>query len=102
MTLLLPRQRPSASGLLQTVERYDTRRGFLESDEESSYLRLDTSDDEAMQQLYGHSITYRITLGPHQGCKVFTLQSLPPVEEPKKDSNRVANVAGFGLHTWAY
>jgi hypothetical protein len=29
-----------------------------------------------MQQLYGHSITYRIAIGPHQGRKVFTLQSL--------------------------
>ncbi len=51
-----------------------------------------------MQQLYSHSITYRIAIGPHQGRKVFTLQTLPPVEEPKKGMSRIANVAGFSLH----
>ena len=29
---------------------------------------------------------------------MFTLQSLPPVDEPKAGSSRVANVAGFSLH----
>jgi hypothetical protein len=82
----------------QRVAKFLERRGFLESDEETSYLALETSDDEAMQQLYGHSITYRIAIGPHQGRKVFTLQSLPPVEEPKAGSSRVAEVAGFSLH----
>jgi hypothetical protein len=43
-------------------------------------------------------ITYRIAIGSQQGRKVFTLQSLPPVAEPKADSSRVANVAGFSLH----
>jgi hypothetical protein len=38
---------------------------------EKSYLALETSDDEAMQQLHGHSITYRIAIRPHQGRKVF-------------------------------
>jgi hypothetical protein len=30
-----------------------------------------------MDQLLGHSITYRIAVGPQQGRKVFTLQTLP-------------------------
>jgi len=30
-----------------------------------------------MDQLRGHSITYRIAVGPQQGRKVFTLQTLP-------------------------
>jgi len=80
------------------VAKFLERRGFLERDEENTYLQLDISEDEAMQQLYGHSITYRIALGPHQGRKVFTLQSLPPKAEPKTASSRVANVAGFSLH----
>jgi hypothetical protein len=50
----------------QRVAKFLERRGFLESDEENSYLTLETSDDEAMQQLHGHSITYRIAIGPHQ------------------------------------
>jgi hypothetical protein len=30
--------------------------------------------------LQGHSISYRIALGPPAGRKVFTLQTLPPVD----------------------
>ncbi|MCP4287841.1 MAG: hypothetical protein GY792_25960, partial [Gammaproteobacteria bacterium] len=41
----------------QRVAKFLERRGFLESDEESTHLMLETTDDEAMQQLYGHSIT---------------------------------------------
>ncbi|MCP4391696.1 MAG: IS91 family transposase, partial [Gammaproteobacteria bacterium] len=82
----------------QRVAKFLERRGFLASDKETSDLRLETSDDEAMQQLYGHSITYRIAIGPHQGRKVFTLQSLPPLEAPKAGSSRLAKVAGFSLH----
>lgn len=37
----------------QRVARFLERRGFLVRDEESDYLALETSDDEAMQQLYG-------------------------------------------------
>jgi ribosomal protein S27E len=82
----------------QRVAKFLERRGFLARDEDNDYLTLETSQDETMQQLYGHSITYRIAIGPHQGRKVFTLQSLPPVEEPKAGSSRVAKVAGFSLH----
>ena len=47
----------------------------LERGEESSYLTLETSEVEAMQQLYGQSITCRIAIGPRQSRKVFTMQS---------------------------
>ena len=80
------------------MAKFLERRGFLERDEENSYLALEASGDEAMQQLYGHSITYRIAIGPRQGCKVFTLQSLPPVDETNDGSSRAANVAGLSLH----
>jgi len=33
-----------------------------------------------MNQLPGHSITYRIAVGTQAGRKVFTLQSLPACE----------------------
>src|SRR5690606_33787390 len=32
----------------------------------------------ALTQLHGHSVTYRIATGPQQGRKVFTLQTLGP------------------------
>ena len=35
-----------------------------------------------MNTLFGHSVTYRIAVGPHQGRKVFTLQTLPAIDEP--------------------
>jgi len=49
-----------------------------------------------MNQLQGHSITYRIAVGPHQERQVFTLQTLSGTEEPFIDTADV--VAGFTLH----
>jgi hypothetical protein len=71
---------------------------FLERDAESSYLSLEPDDDDAMVQLQGHSITYRIAVGPQQGRKVFTLQTLSPDEGSPSGSDRVAKEAGFSLH----
>ena len=50
--------------------------------------------------LLGHSITYRIALGPHQGRKAFTLQAVPAVAGGD-DSRTVAKAAGFSLHAGA-
>ena len=50
-----------------------------------------------MQQLIGCSVSYRIAVGPQQGRKVFTLQTLPAVEEDKRYA-QVAKEAGFSLH----
>ena len=77
--------------------RFLEKRGFLERDAENSYLALEQDDDDAMVQLQGHSITYRIAVGPQQGRKVFTLQTLPP-DENSPGSDRVAKEAGFSLH----
>ncbi len=90
------------------------RRGFLARDEDNDYLAPETLDDEAMQQLYEHSITLvaapallylllpcsrtALPSDPHQDRKVFTLQNLLPAEDPKRGSSRVGNVAGFSLH----
>ena len=46
-----------------------------------------------MNALLGHSVTYRIAVGPHAGRKVFSLQTLPSSDEPGTDK-----VAGFSLH----
>jgi len=37
---------------------------LLERDAEYSYLALDRSDEDPMDQLRGHSITYRIAMAP--------------------------------------
>ena len=49
-----------------------------------------------MDQLIGHSITYRIAVGPQAGRKVFTLQTLPNSGEAFDDP--VGPVSGFSLH----
>jgi hypothetical protein len=46
----------------------------LERDAEHSHLALDAADEDPMDQLLGHSITYRIAVGPQQGRKVFTFK----------------------------
>ena len=50
-----------------------------------------------MNQLLGHSITYRIALGPQVGRKVFTLQTLPACE-PHDYADIAGKVSGFSLH----
>ena len=50
-----------------------------------------------MQQLIGCSVSYRIAVGPQQGRKVFTLQTLPAVEEDDRYV-QVAKESGFSLH----
>ena len=79
------------------VARYLERQGILERDEENSYLQLDGIDEDPMQQLIGCSVSYRIAVGPQQGRKVFTLQTLPAVEKDDQFA-QVAKEAGFSLH----
>lgn len=72
-------------------------RGVLVRDCENCYLALDPSDGAAIDDLLGHSITYRIAIGPREGQKVFTLQTVPPAEERSAD-DQVAQASGFSLH----
>ena len=79
------------------VARYLEHQGVLERDEENSYLQLDGMNEDPMQQLIGCSVSYRIAVGPQQGRKVFTLQTLPAVEADDRYA-QVAKEAGFSLH----
>jgi ribosomal protein S27E len=92
--------------------RYLERQGLLERDAddcrdaggratqgavaENSYLARDDLEAGPMEQLLGSSITYRIAVGPQQGRKVFTLQTLAAWDGPFDDG--VGKVAGFSLH----
>jgi len=81
------------------VGRYLERQGLLVRDSDQSYLTADAVDadnERPMNHLLGSSITYRIAVGPQQGRKVFTLQTLPDCEDDQFTS-RVGN-AGFSLH----
>jgi len=80
------------------VGRYLERQGLLERDAENSYLASEAVDDDPMTQLLGHSITYRIAVGPQAGRKVFTLQTLPACDPEDQVGDTVGKVAGFSLH----
>ena len=99
--------------LAQRIGRYLERQGLLERDAENSYLAGDDLEAGPMEQLLGSSMmcrdarmsraqdaqerpTYRIAVGPQQGRKVFTLQTLPACGETFDAG--VGKVAGFSLH----
>jgi hypothetical protein len=48
--------------------------------------------------LLGHSITYRIAVGPNEGRKAFTLQTVAPALEAPSGEQRLAKHSGFSLH----
>jgi hypothetical protein len=77
-----------------------TRRRFSVAERKPEQLELsDVLDEEdPMPDLAGHSITYRIAVGPHRGRKVFTLQTLPICNKEDWATGGPGNVAGFSLH----
>lgn len=84
--------------LARRIGRFLERQGLLERDTEQGYLTSDAVAAGPMDQLLGHSITYRIAVGPQQGRKVFTLQTLPARDPDEPFTNAVGKVAGFPLH----
>ena len=87
-----------AHTIAQRMGRFLERQGLLERDGEHSYLASDPAQEGPMDQLLGHSITYRIAVGPQQGRKVFTLQTLPACDPDEPFTDGVGKVAGFSLH----
>ena len=84
--------------LSHRVARCLEKRGFLERDAEDTRLALQDDEDDVLSQWHGYSVTYRIAVGPQQGRKVFTLQTLPEQEDQANTNSRVAKYAGFSLH----
>jgi len=83
------------------VARYLERQGLLVRDAGNSYLTaegMDADPESPMNQLLGSSITYRIAVGPQQGRKVFTLQTLPDCRPDNPFADTLGKVAGFSLH----
>ncbi len=66
-------------------------------DVENSFLSLDSADVSGFDDLLGHSITYRIALGPPPGRKAFDLQTVPAAAAAD-DNSPLAKAAGFSLH----
>ena len=81
--------------LSDRIARHLERRGLLVRDHENDFLTCDASDASTLDDLRGHSIPYRIALGPHPGRKAFTLQTLPSTDE---FHHGAARTSGFSLH----
>ena len=86
--------------IARRIARYLERQGLLERDVEGAWLTSSAGgeeDEAAIHHLLGSSITYRIAVGPQQGRKVFTLQTLP---DCRADFSRpqTGHSTGFSLH----
>jgi hypothetical protein len=96
---------PESSDLQQLVEHIAGRigralehRGLVERDLENAWL---SADKEAgpLDDLLGHSITYRIAMGPRAGQKLFTLQTVAPrLHRQEGEPNGAARAGGFSLY----
>ena len=65
------------------------RRGLIERDLENAWLTTG-AEPGALDDLIGHSITYRIAVGPRAGQKLFTLQTVPARPEADQQGDRGA------------
>jgi hypothetical protein len=92
-------------GLVQRIaERVGSklaRRGLIERDMDNAWLTAD-GEGGPLDDLIGHSITYRIAAGPRAGQKLFTLQTLSasamPEAERQGDHRGAAQAGGLSLH----
>jgi hypothetical protein len=82
--------------LARRIGRDLERQGLLGRDAQNAHLTGEGLQSEPIDALRGASIIDRIALGPHQGRKVFTLQTLPACQEPLDQG--LGKVAGFSLH----
>jgi len=83
----------------QRVGRCLERQGLLEQDAEGAWLDLDPAEDtDAMPQILGSSISYRVAVGPQQGRKAFMIRTIRPLDRPDPGLKRVARSNGFSLH----
>lgn len=85
-----------AQRIAQRIGRYLERQGLLQRDAQHSYLAGERIDEGPMDPLWGHSITWRIAVGPQAGRKVMTLQTLPAGDQGQ--THAPGNVGGFSLH----
>jgi hypothetical protein len=82
--------------IAERIGRALERRGLLVRDCENAYLTLDPVAGGPMDDLLGHSITYRVAMGPRAGQKMFTLHSVSG--QPDAQQKGLAQASGFSLH----
>ena len=87
------------NSISQRLGRCLERRGLLEQDTESGWLDLDSAeDDDAMPQILGSSVSYRIAVGLQQGRRAFMVRTIRPLDRSDPGLERVAKANGFSLH----
>jgi hypothetical protein len=84
----------------QRIARYLEKAGLVVRDMDNTYLNLPIDGEDSLLQLQGASVSYRIALGPQQGQKVFTLQTLPASSDG--EYGQLANTSGFSLHAGVF
>jgi len=104
-TLLLAGEPPTRENLdvltntiAERVARYLEKAGYLVRDAESSYLDYSPEEDDAMNNIVGASVTYRLAFGPNAGKKALTLQTVPASDKQAKPNELVSKQSGFSLH----
>ena len=77
----------------QRIVRYLEKVSLVERNMENSFLNLPLYDEDSLLHLQGASVSYRTAMGPQQGQKIFTLQTLPVSNEG--EYGHEANTSGF-------
>jgi len=80
------------------IARHLEKAGYLVRNPEHEYLDLLPDEDDAMNEIVGASITYRLAFGPNAGRKALTLQTVPARDSQRKPNELVSRQAGFSLH----
>jgi hypothetical protein len=83
--------------IAERIGRALERDGLISRDCENTYLSFEPAEGAPLNDVIGHSITYRVAVGPRTGQKVFTLRSLA-AERDDEGRKGVAEYAGFSLH----
>ena len=84
--------------IVTRIARQLERRGLVVRDAENSYLSAGPGEEDSLAAVVGHSITYRIAVGPNEGRKAFTLQTVAPMLTAPAGDERLAKHSGFSLH----
>ncbi len=63
----------AARRMTTRIARHLKRPGLLVRDAEGSYLSAGPGDEDGLDAWVGHSITYRIAVGPNERCQAFRL-----------------------------
>jgi hypothetical protein len=86
----------SVERLAECIGRTLERRGVLVRDAESSFLELEPAAGAPMADLLGHSITYRVAIGPRAGQKVFSLRTVRARDRASATMFRASAADGGG------